>query len=162
MAAQQNLFKKAHQIRKRNPGMSMKDACALAQGKKPGTVKKAAPKKAAVGKKPAAAKKKAPSSPLIRQGAPVKKYPVKVIKKKSMVKRFSIGAIPASRVALDKLNAELRHLRNFEDRVEKGKAQLKIEKNPADKRATSKAIDYYKDLIAITKQNITNLKRQIR
>lgn len=157
MAAQQNLFKKAHAIRKRNPGMSMKDACAQAQGKKVSGAKKLVPmKKAAVGKKPAAAKKKVPSYPLKRQGAPVR------VVKKTTVRKVTMGSVTPSRIALEKLNSEVKHLNNYQELIARGRIQIAGEKDQAEKKRIRKNIDNYRDLVTITKQNITNLKRQIR
>lgn len=101
-------------------------------------------------------KKRRPSSPLVRQGAPVK------VVKTTVKKKVSLGSVSPGKFALDKLNTEYKYLKQFEEKIEIAKAQVKTEKNPADKRAAQRSLDYYKELLRITKLNISNLKRSIR
>lgn len=68
--AAENLFKKVSVFMKKNPNVSRKDAFAIVQGKKKSPAGKIGAAKKTV--KVSIAGKKAPSSPLPRQGAPVK------------------------------------------------------------------------------------------
>jgi len=68
--AAQNLFKKVSVFMKKNPKISRKEAFEIVQGKKKAPASKMGSAKKTV--KVSIAGKKAPSSPLPRQGAPVK------------------------------------------------------------------------------------------
>ncbi len=148
-----NLFKKVADYMKKHPHVSRKDAFAIVQGKKKAPAGKVGSKKVV---SRSAKVKRVPSSPLVRQGAPVK------VVKTTVKKKVSLGSVSPGKFALDKLNTEYKYLKQFEEKIEIAKTQVKTEKNPADKRAAQRSLDYYKELLRITKLNISNLKRSIR